>query len=197
MIGRNGVSENSEGARANNVFDLPDVHREIFEERRFMNVVALLVPLINVAGAGWNFVPLRILVGEIAIKFSENFRSKRGLHGVAHFLQARPEIAQKSVFSAFVLADRLFGQIEVDPARERESDYQRRRHQEIRLNVLMDTRFKVAVSGKDRCCDQIIIMNRFLDLGMKRAGITDAGGTTISDQIESQLIQIWLQSSFR
>src|SRR5204862_91872 len=116
VIGRNGVSENSEGARAGNVFDLPDRHREIFEERRFMNVIALFVPLINVAGAGWNFVPFRILIGEIAIKFAENFRRKRGLHGIAHFLQARPEIAQESFFSVLVFADRLSRQIKINPA---------------------------------------------------------------------------------
>jgi hypothetical protein len=40
-------------------------------------------------------------------------------------------------------------------------------------------------------------MNRFLDLGMERAGITDASGTTVSDKIESKLIEIRLQSSFR
>ena len=114
-----------------------------------MNVVALLVPLINVASAGRNFVPLRILIGKIAIKPAKNFRSKRGLHGVAHLLQARPEIAQESFFPVFVFTDWLFCQIEVDPARERESDDQRRRHQEIRLDVLMDTRFEIAVSGKD------------------------------------------------
>src|SRR4029077_8090097 len=106
-IGRNGVAENSEGARVHNVFDLPDLHREIFEERRFMNVVTLLVPMINVARAGWNFVPLRILICKIAIKPAKDYRSKRGLHGVAHLLWARPEIAQESFFPVFVFTDWL------------------------------------------------------------------------------------------
>src|SRR5438067_9514453 len=190
MIGRNGVSENSKGTRAGDISDFPDGHREIFEKRWFLNVIALFVPLINVTGAGWNFVPLRILVGEIAIKLAENFRRKRGLHRVAHFLQARPEIAQKNFFSVLAFANRFFRQIEINPAGEREGDYNRRRHQEIRLDVLMNARFEIAVSRKDRCRNQIIIMYRFLDLGMKRAGITDAGGATISDQIEAKLIQV-------
>src|SRR5437764_4283891 len=162
-----------------------------------MNVIALFVPLINVTGTGWNFVPLRILIGEIAIKFAENFRRKRGLHGVAHFLQARPEIAQKNVLSAFVLADRLFCQIKINPAGKCERDYQRGRHQEIRLDVLMDARFEIAVSRKDRGRDQVVIVNRFLDLGVKWARITNAGGATISDQIEPKLIEVRLQSSLR
>jgi len=127
---------------------------------------------------------------------AENFRRKRGLHGVAHFLQARPEIAQKSFFSVLVFTDRFFRQIKINPARKRERDHQRGRHQEIRLDVLMNARFEIAVSGKDRGRDQIIVMNRFLDLGVKWAGIPDAGGATISDEIESKLIEVRLQSSF-
>ena len=92
----------------------PGFHREIFEEWRFMNVIALLIPLINVARAGRNFVPLRVLIGEIAIKSSKDFRREGGLHGVTHFGQAGPEIAQKRFFPVFVLADRLFRQIEID-----------------------------------------------------------------------------------
>src|SRR5438045_9338928 len=99
-----------------------------------MNVVALLVPLVNVAGAGWNFVPLRILIGEIAIKFAENFRRKRGLHGVAHFFQARPETAQKNVLSAFFLADPPFCQSKINSARKRDTGYQPWEHQEIALD---------------------------------------------------------------
>ena len=69
------------------------LHREILEKRRLVDVIALLVPLVNFARAGWNFVPLRVLISEIAIEFSECFWPERGLHGVPDFTEIRPEVA--------------------------------------------------------------------------------------------------------
>ena len=149
MIGRNRVAENPQRTCADDVFDLSGFHREILEEWRFMNVVALLVPLINVARAGRNFVPLRVLIGKIAIKFSKNFRRKGGLHSVTHFGQAGPEVPQKRFLPVFILADRFFSQVEIDAACEGERDNQGRRHQEIGFDILVNTRFEITVSGKD------------------------------------------------
>src|SRR5437016_413815 len=51
--------------------DMTGLHREILEEWRLMDVIALLIPLVNVARARWNVVPLWILIGEIAIEFAK------------------------------------------------------------------------------------------------------------------------------
>src|SRR5262249_13671725 len=180
-----------------NVLDLSRLQRESVKEWLFVNVVAVLVPLINVARAGGNFVPLRVLIGEIAIKFSKNFRRESGLHGVAHFGQAGPEVAQKYFVSVFVRADRFFGHIEIDAACECERDNQWRGHQEIGFDVLMNACFEITVSGKDGRGNQIVIMNGFLDLGVEWTGIANAGRATIPDEIEAELVEISLQSSFR
>ena len=74
----------------------PGFKLKLREERRLLNVSALRVPFVNVAGARRNFVPLRILRGEIAIKLAENFRLQRRLHLVANFLQRRPEVLQEN-----------------------------------------------------------------------------------------------------
>ena len=74
MIGRDGVAKNSERPCVYDVVDLANLHREIFAERRLVNVIAFLVPLINVACAGRDFVPLRILVSEVAVKSAEHVR---------------------------------------------------------------------------------------------------------------------------
>ncbi len=55
----------------------PGCSAEIVEERRLLDVGALLVPLIDLAGAGGDFVPLRILRGEIAVELAEHFRLER------------------------------------------------------------------------------------------------------------------------
>ena len=145
MIGRDGIAENSERSRVQDVVDLADFHRKIFEERRLMNVVALLVPLINFAGARRDVVPLRILVGKIAIEFTEHLRFERRLHRVPNFCERRPEVAQKSLLAVFVLADRFLAKIDIDAAGECERDHQRRRHQKVGFDVLVDASFEVAI----------------------------------------------------
>ena len=45
----------------------------------------------------------------------------------------------------------------IDPAGERESDHQRRRHEEIRLDVLMHARFEIAIAGQHRGRDEIVV----------------------------------------
>ena len=58
----------------------------------------------------------------------------------------------------------------------------------------MNARLEISVPGKDRRRDQIVIVDRFLDLGMKRPGIADAGGAAVADKVEPELIEISLQS---
>jgi hypothetical protein len=41
---------------------------EAVEERRFLDVGGLAVPLIDIAGGGFDLVPLRVLVGEAGVE---------------------------------------------------------------------------------------------------------------------------------
>ena len=147
MIRRDGVAKNAERSRAANLRDSAWSHREVFEEWRLMKVVALLVPLVNLTCARRDLVPLRILPGEIAVKPLKNFRRERRLHRVADLLETRPKITQKNFATVRSLAHRVRRKVEIDAARQGERDDQRRRHQKIRLNVLMDTRFKIPIAG--------------------------------------------------
>ena len=121
------------------------------------------VPLIHVAGAGRDFVPLRILRGEIVVQLAENFRLQRGLHQVADFLQRRPDVLQENRPAVLARAERLVREVNVHAARERERDDERRRHEEVRLDVLMNARLEIAVAGKHRRGDQIVLDNGLLD----------------------------------
>ena len=84
-------------------------------------------------------------------------------------------------------------QVKIDAAGEREGDHQRRRHEEVRFDVLMHARFEIAIAGKNRCRDQIVFVDRFLDLRMQRTGVADAGRAAVTDNIEAKLIEIRLQ----
>src|SRR5438552_7735768 len=102
VVGRYRVAENPKRAGAADLLDMPGLHGEILEKWRLVDVIAFFIPLINVARARWNFVPLRILTGKIAIELTESFRGERGLHDVPDFAESRPEIAKKRFVAVLV-----------------------------------------------------------------------------------------------
>ena len=96
---------------------VPGLHREVREERRLLDVGARAVPLVDVAGGGGDFVPLRILRGEVGVELAEDLGLERGSHGVADFLQRRPDVLQIDVLAVLVLAERLGAEVDVHAAR--------------------------------------------------------------------------------
>src|SRR5205085_3723112 len=94
VIGGDGIAENPERAGSANFFDLAWCHRKIFEERRLVDVVAVFIPLVDLAGTRGNFIPLRILPGEVAVEPAENFRGEGRLHGIADLGESRPKITE-------------------------------------------------------------------------------------------------------
>src|SRR5439155_25066791 len=50
------------------------------------------------------------------------------------------------------------------------------------------------VSRKNRSCDEIIFVNGLLDIWMQRPRVADASRATVADEIESELIEICLES---
>ena len=194
MIGRYCVAENAKRASTSNLFNVTGLHREILEERRLVNVIAFFVPLVNVTGARRNVVPLRILICKIAIEFAEGVRCKRGLHRLPDFTEARPQISKENFLSVFVFSQRLPRKVDVHPACERKRDHERRRHQKVCLDVLMDACFEVAITRKDRGGYKIEFVDRLFDVRVQRSGVADAGGTTIPDEVESELVKVFLQT---
>src|SRR6184192_1724760 len=133
------------------------------KEWRLLNVGAVSIPFIDVAVSCRDFVPFWILFGEIAIKFAKDFRLESGLHLVADFLEGRPDFAQKDLFAIFAFANGIFAQIDVHPPGESESHHERWRHEEIRLDALMDAGFEIAIAGKDGGGNEIVFRNGIID----------------------------------
>jgi hypothetical protein len=55
------------------VRDRSSGHAEVLEERGLLDVGALAVPLVDLAHAGGDFIPLGILVCEAGVEFLEDF----------------------------------------------------------------------------------------------------------------------------
>ena len=121
-----------------------------------------------------------------------------GVKGIAHLFadlfHRGPDVAQVNVFAFLVPSQHFRRQIFFNSSGERERHHQRRAHQEVRFDALMHARFKVAIAGKHARSDQIMIVNNVFDSWIEWAGISNTRRATVADQIETELIQVRLQS---
>ena len=99
MVGSDRVAEDTEAAGGLDAQNGSGLEREVFEERRFLDVSALAVPAVGLSRFTGNFIPSGVLFGEISVQFLENFRLKGGFHGVPDFFAGGPEIAEINCFS--------------------------------------------------------------------------------------------------
>ena len=76
MIGGYGITEDSQGARSDDIRDVSNSELETAEIGRVMDIVAFLIPLINHSRCRGDLIPFRILTGKVAVELSKNFRRK-------------------------------------------------------------------------------------------------------------------------
>src|SRR6185369_1631494 len=81
-------------------------------------------------------------------------------------------------------------QVDVHRAGQRVGDDQRRGRQVVHLDVRVDPALEVAVAGQHGDDGQVALVDPGGDLLLQRAGVADAGGAAVSDQVEADLIQV-------
>src|SRR6185437_11976199 len=101
------VAENAQWPRALDLADFARLQTEVREEWRFLDICALGIPLVHVAGARRDFVPLRILPGEVAVQFLEHLRLQRELHLLGDFLESGPDIFQHDRLAILASTERF------------------------------------------------------------------------------------------
>ena len=99
-----------------------------------------------------------------------------------------------NVLAILVLSKRFGAQVDIDRAGESKGDDERGRHQEIGTNVLVHAGFEVAVAGQDAGRHEIVLGNRFLERGMQRARISDAGCAAVADGLKTELVEVGLET---
>ena len=93
-----------------------------------------------------------------------------------------------------ILSQRFVRQIDIDPPGQRKGDNQRRAHQEIRFDRLMNSRLEISVAAQDTGKHQIVFRNKIFDGRIQRARISDAGHAAISHDVETDFIQVLLKA---
>ena len=106
----------------------------------------------------------------------------------------RPDVLQKDLLALLVDAERLLDDIDIHRAGERIGDHERRRSEIIGAHVGVDAAFEIAIARQHRRGDQIIVVDRLGILRRQRTGIADAGRAAEADEIEAELVEIFLQS---
>ena len=92
-----------------------------------------------------------------------------------------------------VRAERLGGQVDVHAAGQRVGDDQRRRGEVVGAGVGVDPALEVAVAREHRADDQVLLVDRRRDLLRQRAGVPDAGGAAVADEVELELVQVLVE----
>ena len=75
-------------------------------------------------------------------------------------------------------------------AGEREGDHQRRGHQVVGANFGVDAAFEVAIAREHGGDHKFFLVDRLGDFVRQRAGVADAGGASVADEMKFQLLEI-------
>ena len=193
MVGGHAVAENGERPGALDLVNLPRLQGEVIKKGRLLDVGALRVPFIHVADARGNLVPFRVLPGEIAVEILKNFRLERRPHQIAYFPHARPNVFQQDRLAVLAVAQRFAAQVDINAAGQSKRDDQRWRHEKIGFDALMDARLEIAIAGKHRRRHEVILVDRVFDGRGERSGIANTRRAPVTDQVESELIEVRLQ----
>ena len=93
-----------------------------------------------------------------------------------------------------IRTNRVVLQIDIHAAGQRIGHHQRRRSQIVRAHQRIDAALEVAIAAQHRRDDQLAFLHRLGDGLGQRPAVADAGGASVADQIELQLLQIRCQA---
>ncbi len=97
---------------------------------------------------------------------------------------------RKTGLPVLVRAERVGVEVVVDVAGERVGDDQRRAHQVVGADLGRDAAFEVAIAGEHGDGDQAVVFDGLRDVGGQRAGVADAGGAAVADDLEAELVEV-------
>ena len=193
MVGGDGIAKNSQATGVRDGGSRRGLKGKILEERRLLNVGAFAIPSIGQPGFAGNFVPSGVLLGEVPVQSAKNFRLQSGLHGLSDLLAAGPKIPEVDGLAVLSETQRILGEIEVYATGQGKGYNERGGHQKVGFDGRVDAGLKVAVTGKNAGGDEIVLHHRLFHRSGKGARIADAGGASVSDQIESELVEVGLK----
>ena len=105
-----------------------------------------------------------------------------------------PDVLEEDVVAVGVLAERVVEQVDVHRAGQRVGHDQRRRREVVHLHVGVDPALEVAVARQHRDDREVVVVDGLAHLGDERAGVADAGGAAVADEVEAELVEVRRQA---
>ncbi len=196
VIGRDAIAKDAEDARAADFAQRRKFGLEIGEERWILYIGRFGIPRECFTAADRNRVPRRIAVKDVAVRFREHRRVNRRRHRVGDLFLRGPQVAQENRLAILARAQRLAIEIDVRRPRERVRDDERRRREEICLDLWMHAPLEIAIPGNHRRGDEISFHHRFRDWLRQWTAVADAHRAAIPGREESQFLKIRRKPGF-
>src|SRR5471030_1551504 len=195
VVGGDRVAEHDQRARAGDAGGGRFLHHlEAVEERR-LGDVGRGRPVVDIAfGRRDVFPQLARVALDVGVVGLEDFRIHRELHQLGDLFRAWPDVAEVDVLTVFAFTYGLRHQVDGHVAGDGVGHHQRRRGQEVRTDVRVDTRFEVAVARQDGRGDDVVVGDGGVQFRGQIAGVADAGGAAVGGQAEAQFFQVRQQA---
>ena len=107
----------------------------------------------------------------------------------ADLFRRGPDVRQVDRLPVAVGAQRLRREVDVDRARQRERDDERRRGEVGGTRQRMDAPLEVAVARQDRRDDQLVALDRLGDRLVERSAVADARRAAVADYAKAQRLE--------
>ena len=105
-----------------------------------------------------------------------------------------PDVFEVDGLAGGVFAERIGIEVVTDAAGERVGDDERRGHEVVGAHVDVDAALEVAIAREHADGDEAVLVDAFGHVGGERAGVADAGGAAVADDVEAQLFEIGQQA---
>src|SRR5690606_13363950 len=135
--------------------DRTDLHGHALEVGRVLDIGGGIVPGVQLALRGLDAVPAAVTLEHVGVVLLEHLRADGGGDDVAHFLVARPDVAQVHRLAVAAGAQRFGGQVDVGGAGQGIGHDQRRAGQVVHLDLGVHAALEVAVARQHRGDHQV------------------------------------------
>ena len=190
VVGRHGVADHHEDARARDVLELARLLGQVLEVGRVLHVGGAVVPAVAAALGGFERAPGGVALEHRAVLVAEHL----GAHGVAHGPLDRvlggPEVGEHDGVAVAVLADGLGQGVEVHVAGERVGHDERRRGKVVGAHDRIHAALEVAVPREHGRRHEAALVDRRRHVGVHRPRVADAGGAAVADEVEAELVEV-------